>query len=100
MSRRGNPFLALVAVGAGALIAGVGRLSSPGSNQPPDAIRIPLLVAVIVFGLAVTILTVRAVAVLFLESNPTIGRTKLSVAVAGFVVLAAIAFLAGRAFGP
>ena len=100
MSRRGNPFLVLAAIGAIALIAGIGRLSSPGNNPPPDETRIRVLVAFVVFGVAVTTVTLRAIAKMFLEANPTIGRTTLSVAVAGFVLLAGIAFLAGRALGP
>lgn len=69
---KSHGYLSVVAIGLIALVAGVGRLTAGYRERdaPPDIVRIPILLASVGFGLVVTMITVRAIAIILLDAHP------------------------------
>jgi hypothetical protein len=92
--------LAVPIIGLGALIVGVGRLAQAYREQDPapDLVPIPVLLASVAFGLVITILTVRAGAIIFLDNHPRLRPAQLWLAVIGASFVLALAYVAGAAY--
>jgi hypothetical protein len=94
---KSHGYLSVVAIGLIALVAGVGRLTAGyrEHNAPPDIIRIPILLGSVGFGLVITVLTVRAITIIFLDAHPGVRPAQVAVAILGASLALVLAFVAG-----
>jgi hypothetical protein len=95
VAKRG-PFLALAFIGIGWLVAGIGRLVQ-ACREHGSLVPIPVLVISAGFGLVVTILTIRALAQIFLDDHPSLRAGHLWLALLAAILLLVLAFVAGAA---
>ena len=96
MVAKRNPFLALAFIGIGALVAGMGRLVQ-AYREHGSIVPIPVLVVSAGFGLVVTILTIRALAQIFLDDHLTLRAGRLWLTLVAAILLLVLAFIAGAA---
>jgi hypothetical protein len=91
-----NPFLTLAFIGIGGLVAGTGRLVQ-AYREHGSLVPIPVLVISAGFGLVITILTIRALAQIFLDDHPSLKAGQLWLVLLAAILLLALAFVAGAA---